>query len=326
LSRSRFFYSAFGLSLAASHEIPGLIPQPASQVIDTQIWLDATPDLPRTERLWYVSAEKENTVPTLRVWRIDDGRYLKLRYSDATEFVVRRDGTAVWATWPSTSTLDDVATYLLGPVLGFVLRLRRILCLHASAIAVEGKSIALLGPAGAGKSTTAAAFGQLGHPVVSDDIVALVTAGNQYWVLPAFPRVRLWPESVELLYGDADALPRLTPTWDKRALDLTHKGYVFQSTMLPLAAIYLLPDALSSEFRGTRVTPVIQPVRGSDSLVTLLANTYAGYLLDTPLREHEFSGLATLATQVPIKRVQTFDRRRPVYELCAGILRDCRAA
>ena len=42
--------------------------------------------------------------------------------------------------------------------MGFVMLLRGIVCLHASAIAIDDEAIALLGPAGSGKSTTAAAF------------------------------------------------------------------------------------------------------------------------------------------------------------------------
>ena len=130
--------------------------------------------------------------------------------------------------WPDSSTLEDAATYLLGPVLGFVLRLRGITCLHASAVAVGDRAIALMGPANAGKSTTAAGFSRMGFPVLADDIVALSEPDEILRVQPAYPQLRLWPESAAFLYGSADALPRLTPTWDKRALDLTQNGCRFQ--------------------------------------------------------------------------------------------------
>src|SRR5262249_22183040 len=143
-------------------------------------------------------------------------------------------------------TLEDTATYLLGPVLGFILRLRGVTCLHASAVAICDQAIAILGPAGAGKSTTAASFARAGYKVLTDDIVALDERGDAFLVQPAYPRVRLWSESVNALFGTEDALPLLTPTWDKRYLDLQANISCFQEHPLPLAAIYLL-DKRSSD-------------------------------------------------------------------------------
>ena len=53
------------------------------------------------------------------------------------------------------------------------LRLRGVPALHASAVAVGGAALAVVGSAGAGKSTTAAARAARGHAVVADDVLAL---------------------------------------------------------------------------------------------------------------------------------------------------------
>ena len=240
------FSSAFGLSLCTNRRVPGLIAHSAVSTADTRIWLDRAPLAPRIcdlpDDILYVSEAHVENTPALRVWRQAGGACFRLLYSDGTEFIVDRGGSEVWATWPGSSTLEDTATYLLGPVLGFVLRLRGITCLHASAVAIGDRAIAMLGPASAGKSTVAAAFCRMGHPVLADDIVALSERDDVFQVQPAYPQLRLWPESVALLYGAADALPRLTPTWDKRALDLTRNGCRFQQQPLPLAAIYVLAE------------------------------------------------------------------------------------
>ena len=170
------------------------------------------------------------------------GGYYRLLYSDGTEFIVDRTGTRIWATWPDTLTLEDMATYLLGPVLGFVLRLRGITCLHASAVAIGDQAIAFLGTAGAGKSTAAVAFAERGYPALSDDVAALSDQEHTFFVQPGYPLLRLWPSTIATLYGPMDTLPRLTPTWDKRYLDLTQNGYRFQQEPLPLAAIYILDE------------------------------------------------------------------------------------
>ena len=75
-----------------------------------------------------------------------------------------RHGTKLWASWPSHSSVEEAATYLLGPVLGLLLRFRGVTCLHASAVAIGDSVIAFVGAEGAGKSTTAAAFARPGMP------------------------------------------------------------------------------------------------------------------------------------------------------------------
>ncbi|HEY0729444.1 MAG TPA: hypothetical protein VGD38_15295, partial [Pyrinomonadaceae bacterium] len=98
--------------------------------------------------------------------KLQGGRFYRFAYADNTEFVVDHQGREIWTTWPEPLTLEDTATYLLGPVMGFVLLLRGLVSLHASAIVVDGAAIALVGPAGAGKSTTAAAFSARGFSVL----------------------------------------------------------------------------------------------------------------------------------------------------------------
>lgn len=317
------WFSAFGLTLRANQAIPGLIPRAAVPRPDACVWLGATPASPRVGDLphdvWYVSPEHDGNAPALRVWKVAGGDYFRLLYSDGTEFLVDRDGTEVWATWLESSTVEDTATYLLGPVLGFVLRLRGTACLHASAVAIGDRAIALLGPATAGKSTTAAAFSGLGYPVLADDIVALSERGQTLLVQPAYPQLRLWPDSVALLYGAVDALPRLSASWDKRALDLTERGHHFQDQALPLAAIFVLDE------RSTKAEPHITGVWGRDKVLMLLANTYAGYLLDSERRGEEFEMLGRVASSVPIRRVTPSTDPAHLSRLCARILEDCEA-
>jgi hypothetical protein len=310
-------YSAFGLVLDANRPVAGLLPVAGAGPVDTRIWLDAMPprDLRRLPaELWYVSDEGEPA--GLCVWRIAGGEYFTLLYADGTQFVVDRAARNVWTAWADSSTLEDTLTYLLGPVLGFVLRMRGATCLHASAVAVGGQAVALVGPATAGKSTLAAAFSQAGHAVLSDDAVALAERDGRFCVRPAYPRLRLWPETVERLYGSADALPALTPTWEKRALDLAPDGGRFQPDPLPLAAVYILAE------RGPHAEPRFESLRRSESLLQLIANTYVGYLLDAAGRREEFTTLGRLVDAVPVRRVVPADDVAGVARLTRRMLED----
>jgi hypothetical protein len=317
-------YSAFGLSIATNRPVPGLVPERESRAPDTRVWFGALPLWPATrdfpDAFWYTGEPDSGSTPGLRVWKLAGETHFRLLYSDGTDFIVDGAGHDVWATWPESGSLEDATTYLLGPVLAFVLRRRGFTCLHASVVAVGDRAIALMGPAEAGKSTTAAAFATLGYPILADDVAALVERGGTLHVLPAYPQLRLWADSVALLYGSADALPLLTPTWDKRALDLTRHGLSFQQAPLPLAAIYLLGE------RCAEGQARVEPLFGREILRTLLGNTYVGYLVDQSKHGQEFATLGRVAASVPVRRVALPTASADVSQLCAVILEDCEAS
>jgi hypothetical protein len=191
--------SAYGLRLRSNRPVPGLIPRSEAP---------AAPDL----SIIFGERPRWATVGNARHRAYDDDRH-QLSYDDGTEFFIDARGARIWATWPASLTIEDTATYLLGPVLGFYLRLRGLVCLHASAVMLDGRCVAFLGPAGSGKSTLAAAFAAQGHAIVTEDVACLDESGGAFAVRPGYPRIRLWEDSARLLRNSA--LPLLTPNWDK---------------------------------------------------------------------------------------------------------------
>jgi hypothetical protein len=281
-------------------------------------WLNELQE--KKSQCWYVSSGQNHCgEPLFKVWQLLTGSYFRLRYSDGTEFLIDRQGTRIWATWPDRLTLEDLATYLLNPALGFVLRLRGVTCLHASAIAIDGQAIAIAGPSGAGKSTTAAAFVALGYRGLADDVVALSRTAHHLLAQPGYPQVRLWPESVKMLFGAADVLPRLTPTWDKRYINLADGACRFERRALPLAAIYILDERVDDTN-----APVIRTMSARAALITLTANTYLNCLLDQRMRAQEFAVLAQLITDVAVRQVIPHQNSVQVSKLCHAILDDFR--
>jgi hypothetical protein len=246
----------------------------------------------------------------------DDGPRLWV-YGDGQRFLVEPGGRTIWADWPATCTIDDAALNLLGPILGFVLRLRGITCLHASAVAIDGRAVALVGRPSAGKSTTAAAFVGMGYPLVSEDVVPLVDGGSPFLVVPGYPSIRLWPRAVTTLYGPDATLPLLTPTRDKRRLDLGERGYPFQQHPLPLAAIYYLGSRRTDER-----APLVEPASHHVALMTLVADTYTNYVLTKDMRAREFDVLGQLTRTVPFRFVTPHSDAARLPQLCRAILDD----
>jgi hypothetical protein len=309
----------YGLRLAANLALPGLPLQLDSEAFDVQIrlkdWTTFPTTSPNSVETFYTSSD--NTAdgqPSLRVGVLPGGDYFGFFYGDGVRFVVERRGRVVWGDWPANHTLEDACTYLLGPVIGFVLRLRGMTCLHASAVALGEQAIALAGFPGAGKSTTAAAFARLGFSVIADDVVALAEDGERFLVPPGYPRVNLWPDSVRALFGSDEALPRITPTWGKRYMALGDKGFGFAAKPLPLRAIYLL-----GEREPALAAPIVEEVAGGDALAGLVVNTYVNYLLDRDMRSREFDVLSRVVNGIPIRRVRPPENPSAVFDLCEAI-------
>jgi Serine kinase of the HPr protein, regulates carbohydrate metabolism len=201
--------------------------------------------------------------------------------------------------------------------MGFALLLRGYVSLHASAVAVQGSAIAFVGPAGAGKSTTAAALANFGYHVITEDVVTLRQIDNSFNVEPGYPCIRLWPASVAALYGTNADLPRLTPTWDKRFLDLTQKQYRFQNDPLQLRAIYLIDNRIDSAN-----APFINSISQPDALISLVANTYAQYLMNKEMRAREFNVLSRLLKTVTVRRLVPHSDPASITSLCETVIQD----
>ena len=301
--------------------LPGLSPQHDFEIPDIQIRLKDRWRFPASasafsESLYSTPAGMSGVV---RVGVLPGREYFGFFYGDGARFAVGRRGHEVCADWPEDYSLEDACTYLLGPVMGFVLRLRGTVCLHASAVDVDGRAIALVGLPGAGKSTTAAAFASAGSPVLSDDIVALADQGTQFLVQPGYPRVNLWPDSVRRLFGAEDALPRITPTWQKRYLPLGQNGQHFALSPLPLGAIYILDSRESS-----LTDPIIEGVPGKEAFMALVANTYVNYLLDQDMRRTEFDVLGRVVSEIPVRRVRPPAECSAIFNLCEAIEADAK--
>ena len=314
-------HAAFGLRIVATAPLPGLSGAPDVRSPDIVVRLQEPPPDPGVDQptgeVLYRSAEcDEAGTPTLVVTRLGGGKLFRFHYADGVEFVLGAAGRDVWARWPKASTLDDVATYLLGPVFGFVLRLRGITCLHASAVAVDDQAVVFAGPTGAGKSTVAATFALRGHAVMADDVVALSDDGEHVAVQPGAPRIRLWPDSVRALYGGDDALPRLTPTWDKRFLDAAGDGHRFQDRPLPLAAVYILGERVRPRRR-----PRVEALSPAAGLIALTANTHASHLADARMLAGEFRRLARLTSRVAVYRASPTDDVAGLAVLCDEVVR-----
>lgn len=314
----------FGLGVRVNRPLDALLAMPMASQIDVDVIFGSLPlgsrDAAGAEiEEFYVSPYRGGAgQPSIQAARLLASGATRMSYDDGTVFVISEHATHVWAITPPDQTAEDTAAYLLGPIIGAVLRMRGIICLHGSAVAINDRAVALVGVSGAGKSTTAAAFAKLGYPILSDDILALTDRQDGFMVRPAYPRVRLWPAAAAGLFGSADMLPRMTPNWNKRFLGLNGPGYQFQSEPLELAAVYFLGPRVALGSVG----PIVENIRPTDALMALLSDSYAANYLHKPFRAHEFELLSRLVQFVPCRRISAVDDFTRIEEFCDRIVQD----
>ena len=319
-------YRLYGLTLAAGEAVPGLEPSadaPGEPDVTLELrtapeWVQQAQRLP-AQRLHQLDAEPSTHDPAFFLTSYAADRFFGLSYTDGTEFMVDGQGRRIWGSWTEPWTKEDLTTYLLGPVMGFVLRRRGITPLHASCAFVEGRAAIFCGDAQAGKSTTAAALALRGVRILCEDIAALQLADHGYHVEPGYPRICLWPDGVKKLMGFEDALPLLTPNWEKRYLPLDGRLANFQDQRSPLGVIYLLTSRSQKED-----APRIEGITPKDALLDLVQNTYMNWLLDRDQRAQEFSLLAHLVEQVPVRRIVPHSDPARIDALCRAIIEDAK--
>lgn len=312
----RALHRAFGLCYQVSRPLPNLpeCAQPADPAVHVELE-DSTIGL--ADPAVFTPVHADNTGPVDSAMRVEmdaAGTQFRLRYPDGVEFRLDREGIRVRSRWTAASTREDAATYLLSSVSGFLLRLRGVTALHASAIATDAGAVLFAGASEAGKSAVAAAFARLGVPVLSDDIAALEESTDGFRVQPGLPRVLIWPDVVEAFWGTRDALSPLVDGWDKRMLALPAAGAA-QGRPAPIAAICILEE------RGTHDEIELVRLRGSEATVALVAHVYLGSHLEKERRAGDFSLLARVAARVPVFRLRRPDDLRSLPAVCEYVLR-----
>lgn len=128
---------------------------------------------------------------------------------------VQNGQTVTVETFPKSDS-STVALFLQTSVMVALLHQRRIMPLRACAIETPQGAALLTGLSGSGKSTITAALINRGHRLIADGIAAIfLDEAENPVVLPAFPQIHLWLESLINLQINPDNLHRVRPELDK---------------------------------------------------------------------------------------------------------------
>lgn len=193
--------------------------------------------------------------------------------------------------------------FISGPVMAILLHQRKMMPLHASCVALNGKAIAFVGGSGSGKSTTAVMLHKRGYDFVSDDILTLRFPAEDGNLPPTVCQTgrtaKLWDDASQLLNVANDMADKEHSGTAKRtfnALPARAAGASRSNEKPRLSAIFILrwifPDSAGIE---------ILSVPPFESIGLLRKNVYRQELVLALGLEGDYLGrLARIRQSVPV--------------------------
>jgi hypothetical protein len=173
--------------------------------------------------------------------------------------VLVRNGNAI-TVQPDTGAAENLSAILTGPILAVLWHQRGLLPLHASVVVIDGRAVALCGPAAAGKSTLAAILAAQGYQVVADDIGVVDVRDNaEVLVPPGFARLQLWRDALAELDVAADGLERALPHKERYFLDCGNRIPAQQYRLAAVVQVIrdTLPPTTLERLRGSQTADVL---------------------------------------------------------------------
>lgn len=324
-TRSRYrsspipLYEVYGVVLSSDY--PFLSPLPAASS-EADLEFSCTTDPPTCvdpARLSIVDAQGERPDGTTEfVFGSSNGVTL-VRVTGATDFWLWPDRIVCHLIDERHRYLVEIA--LFGMVLSLWLEQRGVITLHGSGAVIEGQAVGFLASRGGGKTSTAAACVAEGHPLLTDDLLALDRTPDGALARRGYPMLRLWPEQARRFIHGWERLPLVHPDFDKRRAPVGNGSFGrFSPGSAPLRRLYLPERSDDPE------SPIdMVPVAGQEAVMTLVAHSFLPRETQRfGLQPNRLPVLAHVAATVPVVRLRYpsgFDR---LAEVVAAIAQDVR--
>lgn len=210
--------------------------------------------------------------------------------------------------------LSFIGNVIEGELLAACLRVRGLLAIHASCVALRGKAIAFVGCAGAGKSTLAnAVLSKTKEAVlVCDDVLPIHVGSPLNMCIPAHPETKIWEDTANSLGFNYEELSPVPWAADKRKFRVQS----FATHEVPLAKLYFIEV-------GSPIAASIKAASEKEAGVGLMHHSWAQPLLASRCHERElFEQCATVARSVPAVRLRRSTSINQLSTVVSVVLND----
>ncbi len=294
-----YHYKIFNLNVSSCINCPELMPGNGAKP-DIRIRIGDVPqklDNVKSEGVRYQIAKKQ----------------FLLRLENVARYYVH-NGTDIVVEPAHAADEDSIRVFLLGSAIGALLHQRGIIPLHGSAIQVGNEAVVFAGKSGAGKSTLAATFYKRDYRILCDDISAIsIGSDGSPYVLPAYPRLKLWKDSLEQLGDVPGDLERTREKLEKYNYMIHDR---FDDSCLPLKKVYELISTNKPEFD-------LKSVSGMDKIDLLVLNTYRFQFMNgLNVNNFHFNECSKIANKISISKVYRPNHNFLLNELVSLLEKD----
>ncbi|AYF07692.1 MULTISPECIES: aldolase [Bacillus] len=299
-SRRNVLYKAFGLKIVSEIPLPEL-----SQLNEKEEMADVQIEITDLSERWdrYDESQQKTIV-------VEDD--VVMFHVPQTAIFSIQAGEKITFSPMSEAKEDKIRLYILGTCMGALLMQRKILPLHGSVIAIDGKAYALIGDSGAGKSTLASAFLNKGYQLLSDDVVAVSLLNkNTAVVHPSYAQQKLWQESINEL---GMVVTQFSPLFERETKYAVPVNSQFFPDPLPLAGVIELVKTQGEDIEMIRI-------EGLTRLYKLYQHTFRNSLISKlGLMEWHFETSSNVASGMEMFQLRRPDSKFTAHELVQVIL------
>lgn len=183
--------------------------------------------------------------------------------------------------------------FILGYAIAMLLHKRGRLILHANAVNMYGGAVLFIGDRGRGKSTISLALNEKGHNLLSDDVLSIQMSLSEFpKVIPGFPGMKLWPESIVNINENPEVMPKLHFNTDKRYYSVKNN---FSHVLMPIKIIYLIEKS-----NGIN----IENMKPQEAVMELIKSSYCFKLFDNNELSENLKKCTKIVNSVPVKRLK----------------------
>lgn len=237
--------------------------------------------------------------------------YLLLCINKLANYLVNNGNSIIVEPHPEADP-DLLRLFLFGSAFGALLFQRGILPLHGCSIITPRGAAVFLGHSGYGKSTLAGIFHKRGYSVLSDDVSAVTSTDGVPHIIPSYPRMLLWSDTMEHIGLDSTDLKLAHARENKYQVPISNSS----NKPSPLYAIYILNPTNTDEIE-------ITPINGFDKINALTEHTYRGQFLEAmKLTSQHFTHISSVARHACIKRIDRPIDINRIEELADQIEKD----